>query len=436
MKKSLLIISMLATSLLGAAQESSAVYENYPDPLAGSDYVLAESYNMTGSEIALLTEQLADKTVRRQIVRNGKLYVLALDAENEPYIYLADIETGIVAELDKAAVEMGVNGRLKISDITLTADNVLVASGLSKVHHTDAVATEDGEERGKVNVYKWSKNEITGFPETCELWFTTDYACYFNRSLLGKATTYSGTSENGVLSLTCHHATAVTSVGQRYAQVTIAEGEYNSIIRIDSWKTVPNETYFYCDVLSNNGDFDVTVSPLGNNNYVTDGNLVAPFEWTAEGDNSEPTILGRNELINVASNHANYFKYNKKSVMVTPDINEDGKVAGVLAYDITEGFDKAVKIDITGADIEATDYTFTSAHGEVNASNASIDLFLVVDGKVNKFSAPGITVGIDNIATEENAPVEYFNLQGVKVANPTNGVFIKKQGGKTSKLVL
>lgn len=41
-------------------------------------------------------------------------------------------------------------------------------------------------------------------------------------------------------------------------------------------------------------------------------------------------------------------------------------------------------------------------------------------------------VGADN----SNAPVEYYNLQGVKVLNPANGIFIKKQGTRTSKVVL
>ena len=36
----------------------------------------------------------------------------------------------------------------------------------------------------------------------------------------------------------------------------------------------------------------------------------------------------------------------------------------------------------------------------------------------------------------ENAPVEYYNLQGMKVANPEKGIFIKKQGNKATKVVL
>ena len=39
---------------------------------------------------------------------------------------------------------------------------------------------------------------------------------------------------------------------------------------------------------------------------------------------------------------------------------------------------------------------------------------------------------IDN----SNAPVEYYNLQGVRVAEPSNGIFIRRQGTKVSKIAL
>lgn len=37
---------------------------------------------------------------------------------------------------------------------------------------------------------------------------------------------------------------------------------------------------------------------------------------------------------------------------------------------------------------------------------------------------------------DENAPVEYFNMQGVRVQNPENGMYIRRQGSKTSKVVV
>lgn len=48
------------------------------------------------------------------------------------------------------------------------------------------------------------------------------------------------------------------------------------------------------------------------------------------------------------------------------------------------------------------------------------------------------TTGVGDIAVDgdENAPAEYYNLQGVRVANPTPGLYIMKQGKRTSKVVV
>ena len=44
--------------------------------------------------------------------------------------------------------------------------------------------------------------------------------------------------------------------------------------------------------------------------------------------------------------------------------------------------------------------------------------------------------GIENVVVAEQGAVEYYNLQGVKVANPENGVFIRVQGGKATKVLI
>lgn len=46
------------------------------------------------------------------------------------------------------------------------------------------------------------------------------------------------------------------------------------------------------------------------------------------------------------------------------------------------------------------------------------------------------SVAIENVEVDGNEPVEYYNLQGMRVANPENGIFIKKQGSKATKVVL
>lgn len=48
--------------------------------------------------------------------------------------------------------------------------------------------------------------------------------------------------------------------------------------------------------------------------------------------------------------------------------------------------------------------------------------------------AEASTTGIEGVEADENAPVEYYNLQGVRVANPENGIFIRRQGAKVEKV--
>lgn len=53
---------------------------------------------------------------------------------------------------------------------------------------------------------------------------------------------------------------------------------------------------------------------------------------------------------------------------------------------------------------------------------------------VNYFDAMAGTAEIE--ADNTNAPVEYFNLQGVRVNNPENGVYIRRQGSDVQKVLV
>ncbi|MDE6418347.1 MAG: hypothetical protein K2K49_03975, partial [Duncaniella sp.] len=73
------------------------------------------------------------------------------------------------------------------------------------------------------------------------------------------------------------------------------------------------------------------------------------------------------------------------------------------------------------------------------ARNASMN-----DMLTSKTSTESVTImiseldpsGLVNIAADQNAPVEYFNLQGMKVENPAAGLYIKRQGNTVTKVVL
>lgn len=45
--------------------------------------------------------------------------------------------------------------------------------------------------------------------------------------------------------------------------------------------------------------------------------------------------------------------------------------------------------------------------------------------------------GVENVAEENtDAPVEYYNLQGVRVINPENGLYIRRQGNNVTKVII
>ena len=46
------------------------------------------------------------------------------------------------------------------------------------------------------------------------------------------------------------------------------------------------------------------------------------------------------------------------------------------------------------------------------------------------------STAVEDITVNANAPKEYFNLQGVRVDNPENGLFIVRQGKKVSKVLV
>lgn len=79
-----------------------------------------------------------------------------------------------------------------------------------------------------------------------------------------------------------------------------------------------------------------------------------------------------------------------------------------------------------------------------NSGNAEFDIPVVWHGGALgdidiavKFTGKIGTTGIDDIeAVDADAPVEYYNLQGVRVADPTPGLYIRRQGNNVSKVII
>lgn len=80
-------------------------------------------------------------------------------------------------------------------------------------------------------------------------------------------------------------------------------------------------------------------------------------------------------------------------------------------------------------EINVTDLEKLKAHGLV------ISGFAVTVTKVSLITVD--QSGIEDISTDSNdMPVEYYNLNGMRVDNPANGIFIRRQGNKVSKIYI
>lgn len=77
------------------------------------------------------------------------------------------------------------------------------------------------------------------------------------------------------------------------------------------------------------------------------------------------------------------------------------------------------------------------ARPEAAASREAAPTMEFLAVRTNGATGDDITTGVENVEAENgNAPVEYFNLQGVKVDNPANGLYIRRQGGNTEKIIV
>ena len=89
-----------------------------------------------------------------------------------------------------------------------------------------------------------------------------------------------------------------------------------------------------------------------------------------------------------------------------------------------------LEIDSSSMDIVEEAFTLSCKVTIVEVDNPSNNFWF----NLNMVYDPDIAA-VDGIAADDAAPV-YYNLNGVKVANPDHGIFIVKKGAKVSKVVL
>lgn len=116
----------------------------------------------------------------------------------------------------------------------------------------------------------------------------------------------------------------------------------------------------------------------------------------------------------------------------TYSINDDATYDAASALVIFRGYygnDGTNNIKFTAADQIAVG-NLVVLYGKLKDYSGTMEL-----EKSYIVTLDGNTTGVEAIENDANAPVEYFNLQGVRVDNPANGLYIMRQGSKVVKVV-
>ena len=345
----------------------TVVYTNYPDPNQPAYIGVPSVFEMEQAYVDKTMDVLfADKTIRRVLYREGLMYVLAVDADNNPTLAVVN-EYGVVeAELPTDFCTCVDAEGLKLSDIALTAEGVLVGCNKEQVTFTPS---------NKWNLYKWEK---TAEGWTGALWLShanNETSGNYNNAYVGNTFAYSGTLKEGTIAATT--MTTGSSKAIRFVMYNIYDGLIDGAFR-----NQPNgvtEPIF-------GADMKMVVSPRDNKSFVLSSSLTPAIEWQiVETTKAAPTIVGTMPFI---THTPNYFKYAGKALMTAPAVDAEGKNIGVAVYDITTGVDKAQLIKTTNTTLEASEATYTAAFAQVK--DADLTLYLVTDDAVSKFTTANV----------------------------------------------
>lgn len=136
-----------------------------------------------------------------------------------------------------------------------------------------------------------------------------------------------------------------------------------------------------------------------------------------------------------------YYTSTKLNIQALNDITvsaEDGYVLTGITFTSTTAstnFSNDATADTgTLSGFSTTEVTWTPANTSTTSVKISNGMYNArLAGMTVKYAAAG-TVGVEAIDNEDTT-VEYYNLQGVRVANPENGIYVRVANGKATKIV-
>lgn len=137
-------------------------------------------------------------------------------------------------------------------------------------------------------------------------------------------------------------------------------------------------------------------------------------------------------VVNVGSINNAFVVYDSDNLKTFTDTNDDD---GTIHYET----------DMLKCGTACTSTWFPKEGKKLNTMKVKVFMGTTTATKVTQYIdqlyvliAPKGSSGIENaVVDNSNAPVEYYNLQGVRVANPTaGGIYVKRQGNSATKILV
>ena len=377
-----------------------AVADQLPDATLGAFHSLIESGNV---EIA----ELAEKSIRRAIVKGDYMYVLALNSSNEPSIYVINVNDYSVTEVATTGVATPVDAAgLKISDIAVSADGYLMACNLDKCSF--------GSGNNYFYIYNWEKDADTGLPSgTPAVWYNEDTPARFGTGWPGMSMTFNGNLNNGAAMVVVNRD---GSAHIRFLQVEKVDGVLTDGEGFDNATSLNtyNGTTWLEDTYGESYKINVSpTTPMAA--YMFDGSLTAPVEFSTFGASASvdcPIITKASaDVVDAAFVNSSYFKYAGHSLLVTPILSKAGYTKGVKLVDVTAGLENGTEVETTLPEFTTSDKTaiesvHTAGRSYVDNGEGKMDLFLLLGNKLVKYTS-GVTPAVSVTPTADGTANPY-----------------------------
>lgn len=370
----------------------TVVYEDYPNEYMPGSAVPADEYNFESVYADQEIAELAGKTVRRTVYRNGNVYILALDAENNPTILVVNGTTHEVTNVSVEGIEKGKKASdsaadevrlLAVGDIQVTADGYLLASNVSENTFTP---------ENEMTIYKW-ENDKNGIPTgNAAAWISTIKSGNMYNAYTGDTFAYQGTTTEGnayISSETCYDSHKVfLSTISVVDGAKVGEGYDNKLVFTSS---------------KAGADYRLIASPFDKNSVIIVGINRDDFDMAqytiGTGENNTWTTgeLPEGTVANVGLGGVNFFKYIGATYAAVPVNTADGNT-GVAIVDVTNGLANAKVIKTVGTEKAAAEglgaalgTTMVERDLDDKVTNGYMDLYVVRNGAISKVTTNGVT---------------------------------------------